>query len=156
MNTDALFSKCRKYRYSLWRTWDETKPHAMFIGLNPSTADETNNDPTITRCINYSKSWGYGGLCMVNLFAYRATKPTVMMAYDKPIGPDNDDLIKELSTKAGVIVAAWGNDGSFKGRSKKMIKMIPGLMCLKINKSGEPAHPLYQPGHAIPIKMSAQ
>ncbi len=153
LKTDAILSKCRNYRYALWRTWDDSKPYAMFIGLNPSTADETEDDPTIKRCINYSREWGYGGLCMVNLFAFRATAPRDMKASNNPIGSDNDDWIKKLSKKAGVIVAAWGNDGSFMGRSKNVVDMIPDLMCLKINKTGEPAHPLYQPGSAIPIKM---
>ncbi len=153
MKTDANLSKCRKYRYALWRTWDDSKSYAMFIGLNPSTADETENDPTINRCINYSKKWGYGGLCMVNLFAFRATDPSVMMESNDPIGSDNNDWIKKLSKEAGVIVAAWGNDGSYMGRSKNIMDMIPNLMCLKINKTGEPAHPLYQPGSATPIKM---
>ncbi len=78
MKSDAELSKCRAYRYALWRTWDESKPFAMFVGLNPSTADELEDDPTIRRCINFSKLWGYGGLCMVNLFAYRATDPTAL------------------------------------------------------------------------------
>lgn len=154
MKTDAIFSECRKYRYALWRIWDESKPYALFIGLNPSTADETENDPTINRCINYARDWGYGGLCMVNLFAYRATAPSDMMKADDPVGADNDEWIKRLAKDAGVVVAAWGNDGAYLGRSKEVMNMIPDLMCLKINQSGEPAHPLYQPGSAKPIKMS--
>jgi hypothetical protein len=126
----------------------------MFIGLNPSTAGETEDDPTINRCINYSKDWGYGGLCMANLFAFRATAPSDMMASNEPIGLDNDEWIKKLAKEAGVIVAAWGNDGSYLERSKEARKMIPDLMCLKINKSGEPAHPLYQLGTAKPIKWA--
>lgn len=153
MKTDANLSKCRKYRYALWRTWDDSKPFAMFIGLNPSTADETEDDPTINRCINFSKDWGYGGLCMVNLFAFRATVPSDMMASKDPIGSENDNWIKKLSKDAGVIVAAWGNDGSYMGRSKNIMDMVPNLKCLKINKTGEPAHPLYQPSSATPIKM---
>jgi len=125
----------------------------MFIGLNPSTADETEDDPTIKRCINYSKDWGYGGLCMVNLFAFRATSPSDMRASIEPIGSDNDEWIQKLSKEAGVIVAAWGNNGLYMGRSQNVVNMIPNLMCLKINKTGEPAHPLYQPGSATPIKM---
>ncbi len=115
MKTDANLSECRKYRYALWRTWDKSKPYAMFIGLNPSTADETENDPTINRCINYSKDWGFGGLCMVNLFAFRATDPSDMMASKDPIGSDNDDWIKiyqkkrELLWQHGEMVALiWG------------------------------------------------
>ena len=83
-NKTATFSECRKYRYTLWRRWDGlfASGYAMFIGLNPSTADETNDDPTIRRCIGYARDWGYGGLCMTNLFAFRATLPKNMKAVD--------------------------------------------------------------------------
>jgi hypothetical protein len=90
LKTDAKFSACRKYRYALWRTWDESKPNVMIIGLNPSTADENENDPTITRCINFAKSWGYGGVCVTNLFAYCATVPSDMKESNDPIGSEND------------------------------------------------------------------
>jgi len=149
----ANFSECRKYRYALWRTWDDSKPYAMFIGLNPSTADETEDDPTIRRCIGYSKSWGFGGLCMVNLFAFRATEPRDLMSSKEPVGCENDLWIKRLANDAGVIVAAWGNDGSFMGRSEMVTASLTDLKCLKMNKTGEPAHPLYQPGSALPINM---
>ena len=154
MKTDATFSECRKYRYALWRIWDESKPYVMFIGLNPSTADETENDNTTNRCINYAKDWGYGRLCMANLFAFCTKDPDEMKAAKNPIDKDNDVWLKKLSNNAGVVIAAWGDDGSHLGRSKKVINMFPNLKCLKVNKSGEPAHPLYQPGTAVPIKMS--
>ncbi|RLA16249.1 MAG: hypothetical protein DRQ61_12760 [Gammaproteobacteria bacterium] len=150
MKTGAYFSVCRKYRYSLWRSWDDSKPYAMFIGLNPSTADEKADDPTIRRCINFSKEWGFGGLYMVNLFAFRATKPSDLMRAVEPVGSDNDKQIKTLASNAGIVVAAWGNDGTYLHRSKEITKMLPNLKCLKINKSGEPAHPLYQPKSARP------
>ena len=88
MKKNAKFSACRKYRYALWRTWDESKPYVMIIGLNPSTADENKNDPTITRCINFAKSWGYGGVCVTNLFAFRATVPSDMKTSNDPIGTE--------------------------------------------------------------------
>ena len=79
MIKSAEFSPDKVYRYELWRIWDEALPVCMFIGLNPSTADETVDDPTIRRCINFAKEWGYGQLVMTNLFAFRATKPAEMM-----------------------------------------------------------------------------
>lgn len=154
MKTGASFSTCRTYRYALWRTWHESEPYTLFIGLNPSTADETEDDPTIRRCIGFAKAWGFGGLCVVNLFAYRATEPKDMMKAEDPTGPENDRWIKRLSADAGVIVAAWGNSGSFLGRSWTVTRMIPNLTCLKLNKSGEPVHPLYQPATATPKRMS--
>lgn len=98
MKKYATLSEDRKYRYTLTRIWDETKPKVMFIGLNPSTADETKDDPTIIRCINFAKSWGYGGLEMTNLFAFRATNPKVMKNEKEPIGKDNDTWLKKLAT----------------------------------------------------------
>lgn len=155
MKTDAKLSDCRAYRYALWRTWDESKPYAMFIGLNPSTADETEDDPTIKRCIAFARDWGYGGLCMANLFAFRATEPSEMMRAENPVGPENDEWLKNLSSGAGVIIAAWGNSGSYRGRSKEILSTFPKLMCIKLNQSGEPAHPLYQPSSAVPIAMAS-
>ena len=115
--TDAQFSACRKYRYALWRNWDGSKPYAMIIGLNPSTADENENDPTITRCINFAKSWGYGSVCVTNLFAYCATVPSDLKASNDPIGTENDAWLYKLGKEAAIIVAAWGNDGSYLNRS---------------------------------------
>ena len=152
MKNTAKLSECRKYRFALWRTWDESKPYVMFVGLNPSTADETTNDPTLTRCINYAKSWGFG-VCMANIFAYRATKPIDMKAATDPIGAENNDWLVELSNDAGMVVAAWGNDGSYLGRSKQIEELLPNLHCLKLNKSGEPAHPLYQKSDIEPVPM---
>lgn len=143
LKTDAAISTCRKYRYALWRIWDESKPNAMFIGLNPSTANEIDDDPTIKRCIGFAKSWGYGGLCMGNLFAFRATKPSDMFAASNPIGPENDKWLIDLSKNAGIVIASWGNDGCYLKRSTVVMRLIPNLYCLKINKTGEPAHPLY-------------
>ena len=143
MKKNATFSDCRKYRYALWRTWDSEIPYAMFVGLNPSTADETENDPTITRCIDFAKQLGFGGLCMANLFAFRATQPKDLKQAKDPVGDANDKWLSKLHRDAGLVVAAWGNDGKFLGRADEVTKQLSNLYCLKINKSGEPAHPLY-------------
>tara|TARA_R110002126_G_scaffold161549_12_gene309408 strand:+ start:3079 stop:3555 length:477 start_codon:yes stop_codon:yes gene_type:complete len=153
LRSDAVFSDCRKYRFALWRVWDEALPSVMFIGLNPSTADESANDPTLTRCIRYAQSWGYGGVCMANIFAFRATDPKVMMSVPDPVGADNDRWLLELSQSAGLVVAAWGNTGRYMGRSDHVRNLIPNLHCLKLNKSGEPAHPLYQKTQIQPTLM---
>ncbi|MCJ8340458.1 MAG: DUF1643 domain-containing protein [Pseudomonadales bacterium] len=153
MKSAAEFSACRKYRYVLWRTWDETLPLVMIIGLNPSTADAVNNDPTITRCINFAKTWGYGGLCMTNLFAYRATDPKVMKAQTEPIGVDNDFWLKKLAEDADKVIAAWGNNGSYLNRSASVSNMFGNLYCIGVNKSGEPEHPLYIKADRRPIKF---
>ncbi|MFC1234424.1 DUF1643 domain-containing protein [Vibrio sp. F74] len=153
MIKSAVLSECRKYRYELWRIWDDSKPYAMFIGLNPSTADEVEDDPTIRRCINFAKDWGYGGLCMANLFAFRATQPEDMKKAKDPVGARNNDSLLSLSRSAGVVVAAWGNDGAFLGRSSEVKAVLQDLTALKVNKSGEPAHPLYIKATAIPLPL---
>jgi hypothetical protein len=125
----------------------------MIVGLNPSTADEVTDDPTLTRCINFAKSWGFGGVCMTNLFAYRATDPKDMKSQKDPIGAENDFWLNKLANDAGIVVAAWGNDGSYLSRSNMVVEMLPNLHYLKMNKSGEPAHPLYLKADLIPVLM---
>lgn len=154
MKKSANFSRCRTYRYALWRSWDEHKPYAMMIGLNPSTADEVEDDPTLIRCINFAKSWGYGGVCMTNLFAYRATDPNDMKAAADPVGASNNRWLTRLAKEAGIVVAAWGNDGDYLNRASQIKNKIPNLYCLKMNKSGEPAHPLYLRAELKPVLMS--
>ncbi len=151
----ADLSLCRRYRYDLWRRWTEA-PYCMIVGLNPSTADEREDDATIRKCVVYAKRWGYGALCMTNLFAFRATQPKDMMAAADPIGPDNDRKLEALSRCAGIIIAAWGNDGKWKGRDKQVMAILPGLHCLKQNNNGSPAHPLYLPSDAKPYPLNDQ
>ena len=145
----ATFSPDRKYRYTLWRWWSR-KPFAMFIGLNPSTADETNDDPTIRRCISFASDWGYGGLCMTNLFAIRATDPKKMIEHPEPIGPDNDAWLLRLSQQAGIVIAAWGTRGVHQHRNEIVCSMIKNLNCLGLTKEGHPRHPLYLPKNVEP------
>ena len=143
MQKRAEISRCRLYRYALWRVWDEDLPTVLFVGLNPSTADEVTDDPTLIRCMNFARVWGYGGVCIGNLFAYRATDPKVLLSVKDPIGAENDVWLAKLAEDAGLIVAAWGNMGPYLDRSQQVRPLLPNLHCLKLNKSGEPAHPLY-------------
>jgi hypothetical protein len=141
---ETLFSPCRTYRYSLWREWDMfNRMFVVFIGLNPSTADESKDDPTIRRCIGFAKEWGFGALCMLNLFAFRATDPKDMMSAGDPIGPENDGILRSICRESGKIIAAWGVHGSFLGRDKEVSKLIPMMWCLGTTKDGFPRHPLY-------------
>ena len=125
----------------------------MFIGLNPSTADETNDDPTIRRCIRFAKRWGYSGLCMMNLFAFRATSPEDMKAIENrdPVGPDNDRALIDIAEDADVIVAALGTHGKYMGRDEEVKAMLPQLHYLRLTKDGFPSHPLYLPKTLRPI-----
>lgn len=142
----ALFSPCRKYRYRLWRTWGESAP-AVFVMLNPSTADETDNDPTVERCERRARAMGFGGLRVANIFALRSTAPAALYAIDDPIGKDNDAAIIESVSGSGLVVCAWGTHGNLLGRGEKVLEMIRGSGIvphyLKLNNDGTPKHPLY-------------
>ncbi len=145
----AIFSFDGKYRYVLWRWWSR-KPFAMFIGLNPSTADERHDDPTIRRCVGFASDWGYGGLCMTNLFAIRATDSQEIIKRFEPIGPENDKWLLRLSQSAGIIIAAWGTKGKYQQRNKIVCDMIKNMKCLGLTKVGHPRHPLYVPKNIEP------
>lgn len=159
MLKSAVFSPCRQYRYELWRTWedllDTSRTYAMFIGLNPSTADESEDDPTIRRCIDFARRWGYSGLCMTNLFAFRATKPDDMLAAADPVGAGNDQHLLHCARSAGVIVAAWGTHGVHLQRDQAVKRLVPGLSCLRLTRDGHPGHPLYLPANLSPVPLSA-
>lgn len=157
----AVFSPCRTWRYVLNRRWD-LRPVAMFIGLNCSTADETQDDPTVRRCIGYAHAWGYGGLVMTNLFAFRATDPRVMKVASDPVGPSNDQHLRvaaiSVVSEGGIVIAAWGNHGAYQGRSREVVELMGRivapkikLMCLRVTKAGQPQHPLYLPKDLGPV-----
>jgi hypothetical protein len=154
LRKDTILSRCRQYRYVLWREWDPNNPrYALFIGLNPSTADEKVNDQTIRRCMGFARSWGYGSLCMVNLFAIRATRPKDMKACKKPVGKRNDTWLRRLSAGAGVIIAAWEIHGSYQRRDAAVSRLVGKMHCLGRTKKGQPRHPLYVSGSQQPIPL---
>ena len=152
--SDALFSEDRIYRYALWRTWDDSLPKVLFIGLNPSTADEVQDDPTIRRCIRYAQDWGYGGYIMGNIFGYRSTDPKKLKTVNDPIGSDNNYWLKKLHKEAELTIGAWGNHGKLLDRGEEIVNLIDNLYCLKITKEGQPSHPLYLPSKLKPINFS--
>ena len=146
-NNSAVFSEDRVYRYELRREWGEGGK-VLWVMLNPSTADEVENDPTVRRCIGFSKKWGFGGLVVCNLFAYRSTDPKVLSKVEDPFGPDNfETIIRIATTECSVTVCGWGNHGSLGDAGCKMINALRGSgirpFCLGTTKSGQPKHPLY-------------
>lgn len=138
----AEFSQCRKYRYGLWRIWDEEKPLIMFIGLNPSTASENMDDPTIRRVKRFAKDWGYGGVYMCNLFAFVTAYPEELKTCDDPIN-ENDKWLARFGFMCKDVLFAWGSFKEAKQRAEVVSKMFPGAVCLGITKDGSPKHPLY-------------
>lgn len=137
----AEFSPCGKYRYKLWRIWDEGKPLAMCIGLNPSTANATNPDPTITNLIKMLKLLGYGGFYMTNLFAWISSKPEDLLTCEDPLG-DNEKALKEVEQLCDNVIVCWGNFKQATKRIKEVLPRYPDALCFGINQNGTPAHPL--------------
>lgn len=145
--TGATFSECGRYRYGLWRQWDRSQPYCLFLMLNPSTANEVDNDPTVERCERRARAMGFGGLHVANLFAWRSTDPRALALAGDPVGPGNDMAIVKAAKKAGKVICGWGNDGALLGRDTAVLAMLrrAGVQpfALAINKDGSPRHPLY-------------
>jgi hypothetical protein len=151
----AKFSRCRRWRYLLWRRWGDG-PAANFLMLNPSTADEVKLDPSCTRARVYAEQWGFGALIVTNLFGWRATDPDDMKAANDPVGRGNDRAIVEAARCAKLVVCAWGNHGLHLDRAAWVAKLLQEsgvkLHMLKLNGNGEPAHPLYLRGSLRPTR----
>lgn len=161
MRTDTVLSEDKVYRYKLGRRWSEGSDALVtFVMLNPSTADAELDDPTIRRCIGFAKGWGYGGLLVVNLYAYRATQPVDLWRAADPVGPQNDGYLREALEVAGIrqepVIAAWGANAR-PDRVRQVLAMpwADRLMALKVTKSGAPGHPLYLRSDAQPERWSA-
>jgi hypothetical protein len=150
MKTSAVISGCQQYRYELRRSWDVSKPSVLFIGLNPSTADASVDDNTSRVCINYAKRWGFGGLLLGNLFAYRSTDPRLLRDAADPVGPENDEWLARLCSEAGLVICAWGNGGGLRQRDRTVLAYIDNPHCLTRLKNGHPGHPLYKPADLKP------
>jgi hypothetical protein len=175
IDAGAVISPCGKYRYLLWREWRGThdpknwrwfgandgageplgEPRAcVFIMLNPSTADGKVDDPTIRRCVSFAKAWKFERLEVVNLFAYRATDPGVVLSLsaDEAIGPDNQEYVEDAAAGAGKIVCAWGAHGSYLNQDETVRGWCNGAptFALKFTKAGHPGHPLYVKGDTTP------
>lgn len=151
MKQSAVISKCKHYRYELRRVWDDSKPLVLFIGLNPSTADEKTEDNTSRVCINYAKRWGYGGLLLGNLFAFRSTDQSALYSVADPVGPENDAWLKKLQAEANLVVCAWSATGSFQNRDTAVLSFLSEPHCLTKLKSGHPGHPLYKSAKLKPV-----
>lgn len=151
----ALISNCGKYRYSLWR--GEPEKTVCFVMLNPSTADANNDDPTIRRCLGFMRSWGFTGLTVINIYAYRATDPGELLKTSDPVGPGNYGAWEYELPRADLVVCAWGTKAklihvrNFQGVAKELgVK----LYCIDTTKSGMPKHPLYLKSDLMPMPMA--
>ncbi|ADE84044.1 DUF1643 domain-containing protein [Rhodobacter capsulatus] len=156
----AVYSDCEAYRYLLTRVWDDALPRALFVMLNPSTATEVQNDPTVERCERRARALGFGAFRVTNIFAYRATDPRAMRAMADPVGPENDAAIRGSLDWAGGpadrIVCAWGTHGAHLGRGAAVERLLResgrDLHHLGLTAAGAPKHPLYI-GYAQPLQL---
>lgn len=139
------------YRYSLTRVWDETLPAVTFVLLNPSTADATHLDRTLTRYVGFADRNGFGGMLVLNLYAFRTKDPKLMRAAADPVGPDND---RTLAGATGTVVAGWGMNADA-ARVSQAVGLLPKLHALGVTKSGQPRHPLYVRGDAELVEWMA-
>lgn len=160
----AVLSPCGLYRYCLSRRVTASNRTATFIMLNPSTADADNDDPTIQRCIGFARAWGCGRLLVANIFAFRATKPTDMLAASDPIGPDNDrailDAALEASLSGGPVICAWGAHGKYRDRDRDVLANLAAAsiepMSLGETAQNLPRHPLYLRGDCRPLPYAGR
>ncbi|WP_108260829.1 DUF1643 domain-containing protein [Mangrovicoccus ximenensis] len=145
----AVYSPCERYRYTLTRVWDPAGQKVTFVMLNPSTATEVQNDPTVERCERRARTLGYGAFRVTNIFAWRDTDPKAMRAAAEPVGPENDAAIAEACRWADRVVCAWGTHGAFLDRGPAVEKLIRATGItpyhLGLSKAGHPKHPLYLP-----------
>ena len=149
MERGARFDPSGHYRYSLTRQWQPSCPWLTIIMLNPSQADATVDDPTLRRCQGLAKSWGFGAIEVVNLFAYRTAYPRCLKQASDPVGPDNDRTLLAAAAQAHQILLAWGNWGGLRQRDRAVLALLAPYQdkwtCLGRNRTGHPRHPLYVP-----------
>jgi len=148
----ASLSRCKTYRYSLTREWGSGGT-VVVVGLNPSTADASIDDPTVRRCIRFAGAWGFGRLVIINLFAFRSTDPSRLYHVDDPIGPMNDRCIRREIGEADLVLVAWGNRGKILDRDKAVLAWLPNPHCIGVTDQGHPRHPLYVRSDATPTKF---
>jgi hypothetical protein len=147
MKSSVYFSRDKKYRYCLTRSWETYGRRLLFCMLNPSTADEFKNDPTVERCQNRAMAMGFGQLVVVNIFALRSTDPKALYKAEDPYGTENMRIIIESALSSEMVICGWGKHGSLHNHGKFVLQKLcnHGIIphALKLNKDGSPAHPLY-------------
>jgi hypothetical protein len=137
------------YRYTLWRVWDESLPRVTFIGLNPSTANERQDDATLRRCVSFARSWACGSVEVVNVYAFRSTNPAILTQVADPVGPENTVYLQQAIARAQMIICAWGAHKIIGYRDIEVLSLLVGkdVYCLGCTKEGMPRHPLYVPAN---------
>lgn len=156
MNKGAEFNSDKTRRYVLWRIWDGRLPFVAFIGLNPSTANEHTDDPTIRRVVGIAKSLGYGGVYMLNLFTIVSADPKILQdATNWGDWLSDRDVVLKHTRICQDVIFAWGNFKEAAIRGSYMETEIPRALCLQKNKNGSPKHPLYCRADIKPVPYHA-
>lgn len=154
---DAIISDCGTYRYLLQRFWDSRLETLNFIMLNPSTADASEDDATIRRCLGFARDLGFGSLEVTNLFALRSTDPRAIKTHAAPIGPENDERIIDAAKVCQLTICAWGTHGGHLNRANRVLDMLrkAGIKphALAFSKNGYPKHPLYLKKGLQPVRI---
>ena len=157
----AKFTSDRRHRYYLWRTWGG-KPFVLYLLLNPSTADESDNDPTVERCERRARMMGFGGMVVLNIFALVSTDPKGLLSVPDPVGRRNDRYISFFATRAGQVVCGWGNHGRHLGRGRQVLQLLDDLgvtpFVFGVTKTSgcHPQHPLYVSYSRRPYPLTAE
>ena len=161
----ACFSACGHYRWWLWRQWQPQRPELVFIGLNPSRADGQRDDPTLRRIVGFARSWGYGSVRVLNLFARISPSPALLKRCSDPVGPDNDRWLRQAlllwadSSDGSALWLGWGNQGAWQGRDQALQTFLAvnavgrSVLALGLTAQGQPRHPLYAPAATQPQRL---
>ena len=156
ITSEAVYSDCNAYRYKLTRRWAEKGRLVNFIMLNPSVADEIQNDPTVERCERRARMMGFNAFCVTNIFAWRDTDPHAMRRACKPHGPENDHIVRETARASDQVIAAWGVHGAHLDQGPATATLLQdaniAMYHLGLTKAGHPRHPLYVPYATTPMQ----
>lgn len=150
----AIFSEDRRYRYALWRLWNPLLPILLSISLNPSTAGELSDDPTIARDTHRAYLYGFGGLFKGNLYGFVSTDPNRLLEDGDFVGLETDDYLRQMIALSGRHLCGWGSFKPVTKRAPAVLRMIPEPYCLGVNHDGQPKHPLYI-GYDVPMMKYA-
>lgn len=156
----AHLSVCGTFRYRLSRTWDAALPRLCFVMLNPSTADHVRDDPTVKKCIAIAHHQGFGGIDVVNVYAYRSSSPVMLALAEDPVGPENDQHLREVLATASRVVVAWGAHAIPAERLMQVQTIVTTSghtpYCLRRTRDGQPCHPLARGKAFVPVTVTME
>ena len=161
MLRSAKFDEEHKHRYYLSRIWDDSHSKILFIGLNPSKADDVEDDNTVRRLITFSQSWGFGGFYIVNLYSFIATEPEDMIRWyymrtnkmQRALFKQNMEYALRYARICSMTAFCWGAGIPNEEASTRYIRTFRDAYCFGHTKDGHPKHPLFLAGNTELIKF---